>query len=108
MNWSSSTPMNFWWGRIQIVLVFRLESPEIFIEEKPQLISSPVMMGVVQMPNSGHPIVLMNDHQTTGGYPRIAKVIDNDLAYLAQSSAGTRIRFRKVTTKKSQGNPGQT
>jgi 5-oxoprolinase (ATP-hydrolysing) subunit C len=38
----------------------------------------------------------MRDHQTTGGYPKIATVISADLARLAQCRPGERVRFRRV------------
>jgi allophanate hydrolase subunit 2 len=48
---------------------------------------------VVQVPPNGQPIVLMSDAQTTGGYPRIACVIEADLYHLAQIRLGEPIHF---------------
>ncbi|MGU3540580.1 5-oxoprolinase subunit C family protein [Methylobacterium sp. A54F] len=61
------------------------------------IVSDGVAMGAVQVPGSGHPIVLMADRQPTGGYPKIATVIGPDLGRLAQAQAGTRLRFRTVS-----------
>ncbi|MDE2483350.1 MAG: biotin-dependent carboxyltransferase, partial [bacterium] len=61
------------------------------------LASHAVMPGLVQVPPDGQPIVLLADAQTTGGYPRAAVVIEADLWRLAQASAGTRVRFARVT-----------
>ena len=55
--------------------------------------SSAVIPGTIQLPSNGQPIVLMNDCQTTGGYPRIGKVVDEDLGKLAQARAGSNIQF---------------
>lgn len=55
--------------------------------------SSAVVPGTIQLPSNGHPIVLMNDCQTTGGYPRIGKVVDEDLGLLAQVRGGGSVRF---------------
>jgi KipI family sensor histidine kinase inhibitor len=64
---------------------------------KSSLISSPVVPGTVQLPSDGRPIVLMRDGQTTGGYPRIAVVLDYDLNRLAQVRPGNPVRFRMVS-----------
>ena len=48
----------------------------------------------VQVPPGGQPIVLMADHQTTGGYPRIAEVIAADAALLAHIPPGGHLAFR--------------
>lgn len=58
-----------------------------------EIISSAVVPGTIQLPADGNPIVLMNDCQTTGGYPRIGKVLDEDLGKLAQVRGGKSIRF---------------
>ncbi len=55
--------------------------------------SSAVIPGTIQLPSSGQLIVLMNDCQTTGGYPRIGKVLDEDLGKLAQKRPRETIFF---------------
>ncbi len=55
--------------------------------------SHAVLPGTVQMPRNGKPIVLLADGQTTGGYPKIAHVIQADLWKLAQISPKTLFRF---------------
>ena len=61
-----------------------------------EMSSSAVLPGTIQLPSSGHPIVLMNDGQTTGGYPRIGQVILADMGRLAQAMPSGRVRFRLV------------
>lgn len=70
----------------------RLEGKGIQTPEQ-QMISSPVIPGIVQVPGNGHPIILLNDGQTIGGYPRIAKVLDSELWRLGQVKPGDKIRF---------------
>ncbi|MDR5675749.1 MAG: allophanate hydrolase subunit 2 family protein, partial [Armatimonadota bacterium] len=48
----------------------------------------------VQVPPSGQPIVLMPDGPTTGGYPVLAVVVEEDLPRLAQKRPGERVRFQ--------------
>jgi antagonist of KipI len=80
----------------------RLTGPSLSLSGLYDLHSSPVTMGTVQVPPSGDPIVLMADHQTIGGYPRIASVISVDLPLLAQAAPGARVRFREVSLADAQ------
>jgi antagonist of KipI len=75
---------------------YRLTGGELKVKENRQLISSGVTFGTVQLLPEGQLIVLMADHQTTGGYPRIAHVISADLPLLAQCEAGEEIKFIAV------------
>lgn len=59
----------------------------------PGIISSGVFPGVVQIPSSGQPIILMKDAQTSGGYRRIAVISTDQLDCLAQCRPGDRVRF---------------
>lgn len=64
-----------------------------------EIISSAVIPGTIQLPSNGQPIVLMNDCQTTGGYPRIGKVLEEDIGKLAQVKAFEKIQFHLVSSK---------
>jgi len=61
-----------------------------------ELPSEGIVLGAVQVPASGQPLVFLADHPTTGGYPVIAVVADPDLPLLAQARPGERIRFEEV------------
>ena len=63
------------------------------------IISDGIVTGSIQVPASGQPIIMMSDHQTTGGYPKIAAVIRADLPLLAQTQPLSKIRFCAVTPK---------
>ncbi|MEM6967670.1 MAG: biotin-dependent carboxyltransferase family protein [Bacteroidota bacterium] len=56
--------------------------------------SVPVLPGFIQLPPSGQPIIILQDGQTTGGYPRIAYIRDRYLSRLNQISLGREIRFK--------------
>jgi len=58
--------------------------------------------GAVQIPPSGRPVVLLADHQTIGGYPKIATVITPDLAVLAGAWPGDVVRFAAVDLRETQ------
>ena len=69
---------------------------------KTEIVSDGIVTGSIQVPRDGQPIVMMADHQTTGGYPKIATVIRADLPLLAQCVPGDRVRFRAVTVSEAQ------
>jgi antagonist of KipI len=58
--------------------------------------------GSIQIPGDGHPIALMADAPTVGGYPKIAVVAEADLPIIAQRSPGDTIRFELITIEQSQ------
>lgn len=61
-----------------------------------ELVSEGMVEGAIQVPPSGHPIMMLADHPTTGGYPVIAVVDPSHLGHIAQLSAGDVVRFRAV------------
>lgn len=71
----------------------RLEGPALHLSKPLEMASQVVFPGVIQLPPSGQPIVLLNDAQTTGGYPIIATVIEADLWKLAQARPGQPLQF---------------
>ncbi len=72
---------------------YRLDSEPLYSTKKMELISSAVNFGSIQLLPDGQLIILMADHQTTGGYPRLGNVISVQLPMLAQMKAGEQIRF---------------
>lgn len=81
---------------------YRLNGPSLQRNTDKELLSAAVTFGTVQVPGQGTPIVLMADHQTTGGYPRIAQVISADLTLLAQMQPGQQITFELITLEQAQ------
>ncbi|MCD4751807.1 MAG: biotin-dependent carboxyltransferase family protein [Anaerolineaceae bacterium] len=78
---------------------YRLIGNIIAHKDKADIISDGIVTGSIQVPANGQPIIMMADHQTTGGYAKIAAVIRADLPLLAQTPPGHRIRFCAVSTK---------
>ena len=75
---------------------YRLKGPPLHLLEKKELVSAAVTFGTIQLLPDGQIIVLMADHQTSGGYPRIANVVEVDLPLLAQLNAGDGASFHLV------------
>ncbi|WP_338590876.1 biotin-dependent carboxyltransferase family protein [Shewanella khirikhana] len=71
----------------------RLTGPALRLKAPLEMASQGVFPGVIQLPPSGQPIVLLNDAQTTGGYPIVATVIEADLWKLAQARPGQSLQF---------------
>lgn len=61
-----------------------------------EVLSLGVLAGAVQVPHGGDPIVLLADHQTTGGYPVLATVIGADVGAVAQAGPGEALSFYEV------------
>ena len=80
----------------------RLTGDQKITPDTGEINSSAIIPGTIQVPQSGQPIVLSHDHQTTGGYPRIANVITHDLDYLTQCRPGSTVTFRLTHLKKAQ------
>lgn len=80
----------------------RMEGPVIAHKNGGDIITDGISFGAVQVPSHGNPIVMMADHQTTGGYTKIANVISVDLPVLAQCMPGMKIHFEKVTVDEAQ------
>ena len=70
----------------------RLSGPQIVAREG-EILTTGVVVGAVQIPSGGTPIVLLAEHQATGGYPVIATVVSADLGLVAQRLPGERLRF---------------
>jgi len=73
----------------------RIATPGLRLQAA-EILTTPVTAGAIQVTPSGELIVLLVDHQTTGGYPVIATVINADLPLLAQARPGETVRFRDV------------
>lgn len=73
----------------------RLAGPRIVAREG-EILTCGVVAGAVQIPGGGAPIVLLAEHQATGGYPIVATVIAADLGRVAQRLPGERVRFAGV------------
>jgi antagonist of KipI len=75
---------------------YRLEGPVLEISGD-ELLSFGLVAGAVQVPRSGHPILLMAEHQTAGGYPVAATVASASMPVAAQLLPGDKLNFAEVT-----------
>ncbi len=64
--------------------------------------SEGLVKGVIQVPSDGNPIIMLADHGTIGGYPKIANVISADLDKVAQMIPGSLIKFKEVSLDEAE------
>ena len=79
---------------------FRLEGETVH-SNMTGMLSEGICHGAIQIPSDGQPIVLMNDRQTIGGYPKIGAVIAGDTARLSQLTPGSRVRFTAISLEQA-------
>ena len=88
---SSSNRMGYW-----------LSGPALKRKQQVEMVSSPVTFGTIQLLPDGQIIILMADHQTTGGYPRIGCIISANLSSLAQKKPGDQITLKQCTLAEAE------
>jgi antagonist of KipI len=74
----------------------RLSGRKILLHHKTELLTEGVSLGAIQVPPDGQPIVLLPEHQTTGGYPKIANVTSADLPRAGQLKPHDEVRFELI------------
>ena len=83
---------------------FRLNGEPLYLLDEKELVSSAVDFGTIQLLPDGQMIILMADHQTSGGYPRIGHIIEADLSLVAQLGAGNKIAFQLISLEEAEKN----
>jgi UPF0271 protein len=89
-------------GRQSDRMGLRLEGPALEHAGGADIPSDGLVAGCLQVPGDGQPILLLADHQTTGGYAKIATVISADLPRAARLTPGQTLRFMAVTVEEAQ------
>ncbi len=74
----------------------RLEGKKIENIVNTNIKSEGLIKGVIQVPADGNPIIMLSDHGTIGGYPKIAVVISADYDKIVQITPGSKIKFKEV------------
>jgi antagonist of KipI len=81
---------------------FRLRGPVIKTHDRKERLSAGVSRGTIQLLPGGQLIILMADHQTTGGYARLGHVITADMPTLSQHAPHQQLHFRMVDEKTAE------
>jgi len=80
----------------------RLKGPKLENIVNTNIKSEGLIRGVIQVPADGNPIIMLSDHGTIGGYPKIGVVIAADLDLIGQLTPGTIINFKEVSLEEAQ------
>ncbi len=81
---------------------FRLNGPRVESVRGYDILSDGIVNGSIQISGTGEPIVMMADRQTTGGYAKIASVINVDIPLFAQLRPGQKVQFEQCTVGEAQ------
>lgn len=79
----------------------RLKGDPIDNQVSSNIKSEGIVKGGIQVPADGQPIVLLTDHQTIGGYPKIAVVASVDFEKIVQMQPKSKVRFKKINLKEA-------
>lgn len=83
-------------------MAYHVSHSGLTFQKQQELLSSAVCAGTIQALPGGDLLILMADHQTTGGYPRIGHVATAHLPRLAQLNASEAFRFKKISVEESE------
>lgn len=81
---------------------YRLHGPTLRLTKAQEITSEAVTFGTIQVPADGHPIILLADRQTTGGYPKIGQIASVDLSLIAQAKPGDELYFMQISHEEAQ------
>ena len=81
---------------------YRLKGPKVEAANGYDILSDGIVNGSIQISGTGEPIVMMADRQTTGGYAKIAAVINVDIPLFAQLRPGQKVQFTRCTVQEAQ------
>ena len=80
----------------------RLEGNSLKLDNENEIITEGVSLGAIQLPSNGYPIISFVEHQTTGGYPKIANVISSELHKVGQLKPGDKFQFELVSLEEAE------
>ena len=80
----------------------RLQGPPIPLATKRTMLTEGAPLGAVQVPESGQPLILFVEQQTTGGYPKIANVIGADMSSVGQLRPRDQVQFELITFEQAR------
>ena len=78
-----------------------MDGPKLQHSKGYNIVSDGIVTGAIQVPGTGQPIMLLADHQTTGGYPKLGTVISADISRLGLCP-GAEITFQQITVEEAE------
>ena len=96
-TWAAFTSKMFTVSEVFSRMGIRLKGNPIHSSKGNEILTEGIPLGAIQVPGGGEPIISFVEHQTTGGYPKIANVISADLCKVGQLKPGDKFQFELVS-----------
>ncbi len=101
-TWEKFTSIPFTVSDASSRMGIRLTGNSIYSEKGNEILTEGIPLGGIQVPGGGDPIISFVEHQTTGGYPKIANVITADLCKVGQLKPGDEFKFQHVSIEEGE------
>ena len=107
-RFTSESQLAFWHQAFSVTsrsdrMGYRLAGRKLSREKGSEMVSQGMVLGQIQVPPDGQPIVMMPDHPTTGGYPSIGVISRVDLPLIAQAEPGSSsVKFKLININEAQ------
>ena len=96
-TWAAFTSKMFRVSEVFSRMGIRLKGNPIHSSKGNEILTEGIPLGAIQVPGGGEPIISFVEHQTTGGYPKIANVISADLCKVGQLKPGDKFQFELIS-----------
>ena len=96
-TWAAFTSKMFTVSEVFSRMGIRLKGNSIHSSKGNEILTEGIPLGAIQVPGGGEPIISFVEHQTTGGYPKIANVISADLCKVGQLKPGDKFQFELIS-----------
>ena len=96
-TWAAFTSKMFTVSEVFSRMGIRLKGNPIHSSKGNEILTEGIPLGAIQVPGGGEPIISFVEHQTTGGYPKIANVISSDLCKVGQLKPGDKFQFELIS-----------
>ena len=101
-TWNQFTSKPFTVSESSSRMGIRLTGNSITSDQGNEILTEGIPLGGIQVPGGGDPILSFVEHQTTGGYPKIANVITADLCKVGQLKPGDQFKFQRISIEEGE------
>ena len=101
-TWNNFTSELFTVSDLSSRMGVRLKGNTIKSKQGNEILTEGIPLGGIQVPGGGDPIISFVEHQTTGGYPKIANVITADLCKVGQLKPGDQFKFQRISIEEGE------
>jgi len=102
LTWKNFLNQEYKVSNLSSRMGIRLEGESLNLENNNEIITEGVPLGAIQLPRSGNPIISFVEHQTTGGYPKIANVISSEMHKVGQLKPGDKFKFELISLDEAE------